>query len=103
MNKDQVLQALNPTSTTVTMPVEELAKLVKHAENSLFFYNLPRTNTYQYHRCLKVELRYEMADDPELRFVLEENSRTVEMATHKLSDIFRLLPRLAAFLKDAPA
>ena len=92
-----------PDPTTVTMPVEELAKLVKHAENSLFWYNLPRTgDAYQYHRCLSI-LFQETGGGTQIRFELQENQRIVETVTHKLDDIFRLLPRLTVFLAEQGA
>ena len=92
-----------PDPTTVTMPVEELAKLVKHAEQSLFWYSLPRDpETHQYHRCLSITF---LTTDggTQIRFELQENHRIVESVTHKLDDIFRLLPRLAVFLAEQKA
>jgi hypothetical protein len=79
------------------MPVEELAKLVRHAENSMFWVNLPRNNGYQFHRCLRI-LCTEQVGGTEIRFEMQEDGNVVETVTHKLTDLFGLLPRLAAFL-----
>ena len=92
-----------PEPTTVTIPVEELIRIAKHGDNSLWYYNLPRSgDAYEYHRCLSV-MFLQSGVDTQIRFELQENQRVVESVTHKLDDIFRLLPRLAVFLAEQGA
>ena len=80
----------------VTMSVEELAKLVKHSDQTLFWFNLQR-DAHRFHRCLKIQL-YEPGDGPELRFEVQEDNVLGATVTLKLADIFGLLPRLASIL-----
>lgn len=86
-----------PTAT-VSMPVEELAKLVKHADNSLFFHNLRRESPSEFHRC--VEIRMLDFIVPEIEFVLTSDNNRIATVRHKLDDIFDLLPRLRNFLEN---
>lgn len=80
----------------VTMPVSQLADLVKHAQNTLFWMNLPRKND-SFHRCLRfVLIEY---PEPTITFELQEDSRVVRTVTHTLDALFDLLPRLEVFLR----
>lgn len=81
--------------TTVTISVEELYKLVKHAESGIFYFNLPRRGD-EYHRCLRVIVVNDL--DPTFRFELTENNMLTRTATFTLEEIFGLLPRLSAVL-----
>lgn len=87
-------------ASTVTISVEELAKLVKHGDNSLFFYNLPRA-VGQYHRCVRIEfLESGGLDGTSLRFTIEVDGAEKQTVTHRLVDVFDLLPRLSAWLAE---
>lgn len=82
----------------ITMPVAQLVDLVKHANNTLFWFNLPTTRQQSYHRCLRVLLiEY---PEPSLTFELQEDSRVAATVTHTLDNIFNLLPRLSAWLEE---
>ena len=84
-------------NTKVTMDVEELAALVKHAEQGMFWYNMPRSPD-QFHRCLS--MRFIDYPEPEIRFELQHDNRLVAVVAHKVADLFDLLPRLRAMLTD---
>lgn len=82
----------------VTVGLEELAKLVRHAELSLYWYNLPRQSGDRvFHRCLQIAF-LEHADGTTLQFLLLEDNNVKQTVTHKLRDLFELLPRLNALL-----
>jgi len=87
---------VTPTAT-VTMPVEELAKLVKHADGHYFF-NLPRTEK-QFHRCLRISDRY-YGTDPTFIFEYEEDGRRMATVQHSMRDLFETLPLMRQFLAE---
>lgn len=91
---------MDDTKAAVTMPVEELAKLVKHSEHALFFFNLPRRNG-QFHRCLRLQILDAVPGNEEIRFEIQEDDRVVQMTTHSVEALFSLLPRLTKFLAEA--
>jgi hypothetical protein len=91
-------------AATVSISVEELAKLIKHADAGMFYFNLIRRGN-EFHRCLRVQIVNDL--DPTFRFELTEDDRIVRTAMFKLNEIFDLLPslsaampRLLAFLKE---
>ncbi len=85
--------------TSVTLPLEELANLVKHSSNSMYVYNLSRSRPGEYHRCLRVMVHEPGSNEVNVTFELSQNQTVVATVTHKLDDLFGLLPQLREFLE----
>jgi hypothetical protein len=96
MREVAVIEKTTNPSTKITMDAEELAALVKHSEQSMFWWNMPRRHD-QFHRCLS--MRVIDYPEPEIRFELQDDNRVVATVTHKVADLFNLLPRLLAMLE----
>lgn len=91
---------VTPTAS-ITMPVEELAKLIKHAEAGSFFFNLPRHHSDRYHRCVRISDTYpSRMDDPTFVFELQEDGSRVKAVQHTLRDLFETLPLMRQFLAE---
>jgi hypothetical protein len=93
-----------PEAATVTMSVEELAGLVKHANSGHYFFNLPRSQRDrqdQYHRCVRIyDLYQDNSGDPTFAFEYQENNSRVATVQHTLRDLFETLPLMRAFLRE---
>lgn len=78
--------------------LEEIQKIMRHPDGHQFF-NLPPTRD-NYHRCVRVDLRYPPANDPIFAFEYQENGRIEGTAYHTLTDIFETLPLMRAHLRE---
>lgn len=91
-------------SASVTISIEELAALVKHANSGHYFFNLPRSQRDrgdQYHRCVRVyDLYQDNSGEPTFEFEYQENGSRVATVRHTLRDLFETLPLMRTFLQE---